>query len=163
MIYLQKTKILWIACALMKLIVAVNKFLRKCSEFDFSYNPNVAKFPATQLQYLLQLMCSVFKLFPKAFLLILPKMCKAEPWSGAKLPRPRWRVGSWVSHTNRAQMYSAMAALKVAHSNGPKAFAHHGFLRAWDTKSIRNHLNSCVSLRNHQLSCRCCSASLGLY
>ena len=60
-------------------------------------------------------------------------------------------------------MYSAMAALKLAHSNGPKAFAHHGFLRAWDTESIRNHLNSCVSLRNHQLSCRCCSASLGLY
>ena len=49
MIYLQKTKILCFACALMKLTVVMNKFLTKCSEFDFSYNPNVAEFPATQL------------------------------------------------------------------------------------------------------------------
>ena len=49
-------------------------------------------------------------------------MHKAEPWTGAKLPRSRWGVGSWVSHTNRARMFSAMAVLKVAHSNGPKAF-----------------------------------------
>ena len=36
-----------------------------------------------------------------------------------------------VSHSGRAQMYSATAALKLPHHNGPKGFAHHGFLRAW--------------------------------